>query len=289
MDEEMKRKLRTHVGCKIIEALGRNQVVTARMLRRIQTAHRMVPTNTHGIGRFVFGGVVEKALHWALRDLGFRVTDVSHMNLIDLSIGMDETSVDFSVKGTASLTSGIILKNFHGNRTGSVEALPPTIIVRMNYKDNCANILFLTQSIIDAVDYIGKRTKGSEKIKINDATVTLQNAFLVHLVRTLGPDFSLTVPLPANAPLCELVDVNELIMRHVDQQLGAHDAQQTQQHSHSPSSPVACMPPCLTDGVDATPENFEDAHTPEESDISPCPPQSTSVQSQPASETSLHS
>ena len=263
MDEEMKRKLRTHVGCRIINSLRNSPEITNHMLRRIQTAHRSVPTHTHGIGRFVFGGTVEKALHLALEYMGFQVTDVSHLNRVDLSIGMDDVPVEFSVKGTASPTSGIILKNFHGNRTEGAESLPPTIIVRLNYKENCANILFITQPIVDAIQYVGKRSKVAEKIKINDATVTLQNAFLLHLISTLDADYCLTVPLPANIPICQSVDVNDIIMRHVNQQLAEYDEQQTPQHSHSPSSPTVCMPPYQTDEVGASLGNSVDAHIPE--------------------------
>ena len=215
--EEMKRQLRTHVGCKIIDALRTNPDVLNRMLRRIETNQRLFPTKTHGIGRFIFGGIVELSLQQALRELGFQVTDVSHLDRIDLRIGLDgQEPVEFSVKGTASLTSGIILKNFHGNKTESTEPLAPTIIVRMNYETRTVNILFLTQSIVDSIVYTGKRSKTPEKIKMNDATVTLQNGFLHHLINVLDSELSLTLPLPSNIPNCVPIKANELILRYVD-------------------------------------------------------------------------
>lgn len=288
----MKRQLRTHIGCKIIEALRNNPDVLNRMLRRIETSLRLFPTKTHGIGRFIFGGNVELTLQLALQELNFQVVDISHLNRVDLGIGfVADDLIPFSIKGISSATSGIILKNFHGNKTETVEPLPPTIIIQIDCESRVAHTVFITQSIVDSIPYTGgKRSKSCEKIKVSDSNVTLQRPFLAHLVNILDSDFCLTVPLPTNVPNCSPMKANEFILRYVvDPTIQEYDAQQTLPHSHSPSSPVVCTPPCLTDEAYVNPENSEDVHIPVVSDTVPCPPQLMSEQSLPVSETSLHS
>ena len=218
-------KVRVHIGTKVIRDLRANPSVIIRMLRRILITKRLYPTGHHGINRFIGGGMSEAALRWALRELTYHITDVSHLNRVDINVEFEGfEGVPFSVKYSCSNAS-IILQNYHGKKSDKVEPIHPSIFILVDLEKSNATILFLTQGLVDASEYTGTR------ITQNDANVSFPRPFINHLVKKLGDDFCLTVPLPTDIPVVTQVDIfEELILPDADRRLAEYDAQRALQH-----------------------------------------------------------
>lgn len=179
--------VRENVGLVCMSYLSAHPEVTTRLAKTILLAYARYPSSDN-TNLFVYGKIGERALMESLIDTGRFIMDVSNESRVDMQVD----DVKFSIKTTINI-GAIILENYRGDKR-PIEDLPPTFAILFDRKAKKMYLLYIDNETVTTADY------AKQKYNHSDSNLTLNAAFVRHLVKTLGADRKIVVDLPDLEP-----------------------------------------------------------------------------------------